>query len=56
MTCGMNIFRTTMFEKSVRKLGATEAELAALEAEIAENPEAGTLSKVCEGFERFGSP
>jgi hypothetical protein len=37
----MDVVRVELFNKSLKKLGATEVDLAKLEAEIASNPEAG---------------
>ena len=39
----MEIVRTTMFAKSLKRLNASEAEIAALETAIAENPDAGDV-------------
>lgn len=39
----MQIVRTRTFEKSLRKLGASETDIAALEEEIAANPQAGDV-------------
>jgi hypothetical protein len=39
----VKIVRTTVFEKSVKKLGASKADLVKLENEIAANPEAGDV-------------
>jgi hypothetical protein len=39
----VKIVRTTFFEKSLKKLGASKADLAKLENEIAANPEAGDV-------------
>lgn|SRR5690242_10770486 len=39
----MDVVRTPAFEKSWKKLGASVADLAKLEAEIARNPDAGDL-------------
>lgn len=39
----MQIVRTRAFEKSLKKLGASEADNAALEDEMATNPEAGAV-------------
>ena len=39
----MQIVRTRAFEKSLKKLGASGADIAALEEEIAANPQAGDV-------------
>jgi hypothetical protein len=39
----LKIVRTSPFEKSLKKLGASKADLAKMEAEIANNPEAGDV-------------
>ena len=39
----MKIVRTVVFEKSLKKLGASKADIAKLEKEIAANPEAGDV-------------
>lgn len=39
----MKIVRTTFFEKSLKKLGASRADIAKLEKEIAANPKAGDV-------------
>lgn len=39
----MEIVRAELFNKTLKKLGATEADLARLEAEIATNPNAGDV-------------
>lgn len=39
----MEIFRTKTYRKAVKKLGASEAELKAVEDEIAANPTAGDV-------------
>lgn len=39
----MQIVRTRTFEKSLKKLGASETDIAALEEEIAANPQAGDV-------------
>lgn len=39
----MEVVRTSFFVKSLKKLGATEAEIEKLEAEIARNPEVGDV-------------
>ena len=39
----MKIFRTGLFSNSIRKLGASEAELDALESAIEVNPESGDM-------------
>lgn len=43
----MKIVRTTLFEKSIKKLGATGADLARLEAELAARP---TMGDVIQGL------
>jgi hypothetical protein len=52
----VEIFRTRIFEQSLKALGATDAELAALEAAIMMNPEAGDVIKGLGGARkiRFG--
>lgn len=52
----MKVFHTSTFARSVRKLGLTEAEVAALEADIVLNPEAGDVIKGLGGVRkiRFG--
>jgi len=39
----MDIVRVELFNKCLKKLGATDADLAKLEAEIASNPDAGDM-------------
>jgi mRNA-degrading endonuclease RelE of RelBE toxin-antitoxin system len=39
----LEIIRTSLFEKSLKKLGATEADIEKLERELALNPEAGDV-------------
>ncbi len=52
----MKIVRTNFFEKSLKKLGASKADLAKLENEIAANPEAGDVIPGLRGARkiRFG--
>ena len=52
----MELIRTTAFTKATQKLGVTEAELEALEAEIATNPQAGDVIQGLKGVRmiRFG--
>ena len=52
----MEFIRTTSFTKATQKLGVTEAELEALEAEIATNPQAGDVIQGLKGVRkiRFG--
>lgn len=47
--CGVEIFRTKAFERSVRALGATEEELQALEAAISANPDVGDVIRGLKG-------
>jgi hypothetical protein len=49
----MEIVRTVAFTKAVSKLKVTDAELAALEAEIAANPLAGDVIKGLRGVRKI---
>jgi hypothetical protein len=45
----MNLIRTTSFAKAIVSLKVTDVELAALETEIATNPQAGDVIKGLKG-------
>ena len=49
----VEIFRTTLFLKAIKKLGASDAELSALEAEIVGNPFAGDVIPGLKGIRKI---
>ena len=49
----MDIFRTRTFERSIRSLGATDAELQALEAAIAADPDLGDVIRGLKGARKI---
>lgn len=49
----MEIVRTTLFVKSLKKLGASKADLEKLEAEIATNPDAGDVIQGLSGARKI---
>ncbi|MHB8286784.1 MAG: type II toxin-antitoxin system RelE/ParE family toxin [Caulobacteraceae bacterium] len=52
----MKIVRTLSFNRAVKKLGASEADLKALEVEIAAHPEAGDVIKGLSGARKLRFP
>lgn len=49
----MNLIRTTSFTKAIAALKVTEVELAALETEIATNPQVGDVIKGLKGVRKI---
>ena len=49
----MEILRTTSFTKAIAKLNVTDAELEALETEIATNPQAGDIIQGLKGVRKI---
>ena len=49
----MQLVRTTTFTKAIAKLKVTDAELDALESEIATNPQAGNVIKGLKGVRKI---
>jgi hypothetical protein len=49
----MNLIRTPSFTKAIAALKVTEVELAALETEIATNPQAGDVIKGLKGVRKI---
>lgn len=49
----MQLVRTTSFTKAIAKLKVTDAELDALESEIATNPQAGNVIKGLKGVRKI---
>ena len=49
----MEIVRTKSFERSVKAIGATDAEIEALEREIIANPESGDVLKGLKGVRKI---
>jgi hypothetical protein len=49
----MNLIRTTSFAKAIVSLKVTDVELAALETEIATNPQAGDVIKGLKGVRKI---
>jgi hypothetical protein len=54
----VEIVRTKPFDRDMRRVGATDADVAALIAELAENPQAGDVIQGLRGVRkvRFGLP
>jgi hypothetical protein len=49
----MELIRTSSFTKAIAKLKVTDAELAALETEIATNPQVGDVIKGLKGIRKI---